>query len=64
MTNAECCQLGCDSEAEFEIIDTRDNDPSTCFTLSCEVHVGNLLGHHVGAALAKGPDSWMINSLS
>lgn len=40
-----CCQIDCHEEAEFQIIEDRDDiHPAELFTESCEKHVGELLG--------------------
>lgn len=40
----QCCAIGCDDAAEFEIWDGNEQRPDVAPTDACERHVGFLLG--------------------
>lgn len=58
----KCCHISCARAAEFEIIDTADFRPDTNYTLACEAHVGELLGHATDLA-ADVRDEWLVSAL-
>lgn len=59
----ECCYIGCNYSADFEIIDMAERRPDVGFTLACENHVGALLGHEID--LPEGArNEWSIRAIS
>lgn len=59
---AEAQVLGCQEDAEFEIIDQGDPNPYTCITHACIDHVGRLLGHAPNLS-PETLNRWEVRSL-
>jgi hypothetical protein len=56
--------VGCQNDAEFEILDTGDSNPYTTITHSCTEHVGQLLGHSDDGNWSEGDgECWEVKPI-
>ena len=60
MHKLSCCFVGCNKEAEFLVIDTKEARYEYTETYSCEKHLGALIGS-VEPTKPTGP--WLIYPL-